>query len=94
MNKLIKGLTCRFDRNLGKKDRIIRAVISIAVVASWSFGIISGVLGIVLGILAIMLLGTAATARCSINYISNISTVSKEEQTHLSNKGIKFEAPR
>lgn len=94
MNKIINGLTCRFHRNLGKKDRIIRAVISIAVIASWSFGVISGVLGLVLGILAIMILGTVATARCSINYISNISTVSKEEQTHLSNKGIKFEAPR
>lgn len=91
MNRFIKGLTYGFSRNLGKKDRIIRAIISISIIASWYLGAISGVLGIVLGVLAIMILGTAASARCSINYMANISTVSKNEQEELSNKGIKFE---
>ncbi|WP_430905901.1 YgaP family membrane protein [Maribacter sp. 2-571] len=91
MNRFIKGLTYGFSRNLGKKDRIIRAIISMAIIASWYFGVISGVLGIVSGILAIMVLGTAATARCGINYMANISTVPKHEQEHLSKKGIKFE---
>lgn len=91
MNKLIKGLNLGFRRNLGKKDRIIRTIISFVIIASWYFGIISGVLGIILGILAIMILGTVAAGKCSINYISNISTVSKDEQEYLTNKGIEFE---
>lgn len=91
MSRLVKGLTYGFSRNLGKKDRIIRAVISVTGLTSCYFGAISWTVGIVLGVLAIMILGTSATARFNIDYIANISTVSKKEQEELKAKGINFE---
>jgi len=59
MNRLFKGLTYTFKRNLGWKDRIIRAVSASVVIGLWYFGTIPGFLGIALAILALMILGTA-----------------------------------
>ena len=91
MNRFIKGLSYGFSRNLGKKDRIIRTVIALAVLTSWAFGAISGTFGILLGLLAIMILGTAATARCGVNYWMNTSTVPEQEKIELDKKGITYE---
>jgi len=91
MNRFLKGLSFGFSRNLGNKDRIIRTVIALAVLVSWAFGTISGTIGIILGVLAIMILGTATTARCGVNYWINTSTIPEEERVELDKKGIAYE---
>lgn len=91
MNRFLKGLSYGFSRNLGKKDRIIRTVIALAVLASWAFGIVSGTIGIILGVLSLMILGTAASARCGVNYWMKNSTISEKERAELDNKGITYE---
>jgi len=91
MNRFLKGLSYGFSRNLGKKDRAIRMVIALVVLASWAFGAISGTVGIVLGVLAIMILGTAASARCGVTYWMNACTISEKEKTELDKKGITYE---
>ncbi len=91
MSRFLKGLSYGFGRNLGKNDRIVRTVIALSVLASWAFGAISGTIGIIFGILAIMILGTAASARCGINYWMNTSTIPEEERVELDKKGITYE---
>ena len=80
MNRFIKGLSYTFKRNIGIKNRVIRTVIAVAVLISWSFGEIGGVVGTVLGVLAIMILGTAAYARCGVTYWMNANTMSEKEK--------------
>lgn len=91
MNRFLKGLSYGFSRNLGKNDRIIRTVIALLVLASWAFGAISGTIGIILGVFAIMILGTAASARCGVTYWMNACTISENEKAQLDAKGIKYE---
>ncbi len=91
MNRFLKGLSYGFSRNLGRNDRIIRTIIALAVLASWAFGAISGTIGIILGVLAIMILGTAASARCGVTYWMNACTISEKEKAQLDAKGIKYE---
>ena len=80
-----------FSRNLGKKDRIIRFVIGVLVLGSWYFGAVAGTIAILLGVAAIMLIGTAAAATCPLNTIANINTLSQEEKKELDAKGIPYQ---
>ena len=91
MNRVFKGLSYSFKRNLGWQDRLIRAVISIAVLASLYFGYFAGTLGLVLGIIAFMILGTAAVSRCSLTYMANSNTMGDAEKSKLDAKGISYE---
>lgn len=91
MKRVLKGLSYTFNRNLGWQDRLIRALIAIAILASWYFGYLTGAIGTILGILALMILGTAAAARCSITYMVNGNTMSQSEKAKLKSKGIKYE---
>lgn len=91
MRRFIKGLSYSFNRNIGIEDRVIRMVIALAVLASWFFGVISGVVGVVLGIIALMILGTAAVARCGVTYWMNANTMSKAEKKKLDDKNICYE---
>ena len=91
MNRFLKGLSYGFSRNLGKNDRIIRTVIALAVLASWDFRAISVTVGIILGVFAIMILGTAASARCGVTYWMNACTIPEKEKAQLDAKGIKYE---
>ncbi|MBV6645237.1 MAG: DUF2892 domain-containing protein [Cyclobacteriaceae bacterium] len=91
MNRFVKGLSYTFDRNLGFEDRVIRVVLAVAVLVSWFFGVIDGVVGTVLGVLAIMILGTAASARCGVTYWMNANTMGKTEKKRLDDKNISYE---
>lgn len=91
MKRVFKGLSYTFRRNLGWQDRLLRAVISIVVLASWYFGYVAGTIGIILGITAFMILGTAAVSRCSITYMVNANTMSKAEKARLDARGITYE---
>lgn len=91
MNRFTKGLSYAFNRNLGKTDRIIRFAVAIMVIVSWYFSFIVGALGTIIFILAIMLLGTAATAKCSIVYLLEANTMTEEEKLELDEKGINYE---
>jgi hypothetical protein len=91
MKRILKGLSYTFRRNLGWQDRVIRAIIAIGVLVSWYFGVIAGTVGLILGILAIMILGTAAAARCSITYMADANTMTRSEKMKLDEKGINYE---
>ena len=91
MNRFLKGLSYTFNRNLGRTDRMIRLVLALAVLATWYGGIISGLLGTILGVLAIMILATAAVARCGVTYWMDANTMSENEKKRLDAKGIKYE---
>jgi len=50
--------------NMGPADRIIRTLIAIVIAALLIAGVIHALLAIILGIVAVVFLVTAATARC------------------------------
>jgi len=61
-------------RNLASWDRILRALLPVAVGGLWLADILPTVAAIPLGILALTLLPTAFTGACSIYYVLGIST--------------------
>ena len=91
MNRFIKGFTYTFHRNLGKEDRVIRAFIATLMLAFWCFGLTTGLTGLILGILAFMLLGTVASARCGVTYWFDTNTMQEQEKQSLKTKGINYE---
>lgn len=91
MNRLITGITYQFSRNLGWQDRLIRAIGGIAVLAAYQLGWISGTLGIVLSVFALMIIATAVVARCGVCYIGGACTIGSNERATLDAKGIKYE---
>jgi len=91
MNRFIKGLFYTFNRNLGKKDRIIRAITAVIVISSWYFGYVSGIVGTAMVILALMILGTVVTSRCGVTYWIDANTMSQEEKKEFDKKGISYE---
>jgi hypothetical protein len=80
-----------FLRNLGRKDRIIRFVIGVAALGAWYFGDVAGTIAIVIGIAAIMLIGTSAAASCPINSVAKINTMSQKEKDEMEVKGITYQ---
>lgn len=52
------------NKNMGTADRIIRVAIGVAIVVLFAVGQISGTAAIVLGILAVLLLGTGLSGIC------------------------------
>ena len=61
-------------KNMGMTDRSIRALFAIVVAALWLSGMISGALALVLGIVAGILLATAAVGTCPLYMPFGIST--------------------
>ena len=61
-------------RNVGTFDRILRVLPSIAFVFVWMTGTLTGGALVALGIVAAMLLATAATGFCSLYAMLGIST--------------------
>lgn len=55
-------------------DRSLRAVIGVLLVAAWIFGWFAGSLAVVLGIVGLVLLLTAAVGFCPLYRILGIST--------------------
>ena len=50
--------------NVGTIDRAIRAIVGIAALAAWYFGMVEGSLGIVALVVGVMLIGTAVIRWC------------------------------
>jgi hypothetical protein len=80
-----------FQRNLGRTDRIIRLVIGILALGAWYFGVVAGTIAIIVGIVAIMLIGTSAAASCPLNSVVNINTMSQKEREEYDAKGISYQ---
>lgn len=80
-----------FQRNLGKNDRIIRLFIGFVVLGAWYFGAIAGTIAIILGVVALMLIGTSAAASCPLNSVANINTITEKEKKELDEKGISYQ---
>ncbi|MGF1505963.1 MAG: DUF2892 domain-containing protein [Chloroflexi bacterium] len=59
--------------NMGSADRIIRAVVGIALIAL-GFIVLQGALGIVLGVVGVILGATALTGVCPLYMPFNFST--------------------
>lgn len=91
MNRFLKGLSYTFRRNLGTTDRLIRVVLALGVLAAWSFGMVSGIVGTVLAIFSVMILGTAAVSRCGVTYWMDANTMSEKDKQRLDAKGISYE---
>ncbi len=91
MNRFQKGLSYTFRRNIGIEDRMIRTVVAVAILLAWIFGVVAGVVGTILGILAIMILGTAASARCGVTYWMKANTMGQAEKNSLDKKHICYE---
>jgi len=91
MNRILKGLSYTFKRNIGTTDRLLRVAFFLIVAVSWYFGIIAGTIATVLGVFATMLLGTAAVSRCSLTYMFDGNTMSDADKKRLDEKGITYE---
>jgi hypothetical protein len=55
-------------------DRVIRAIIAVAIGLLYYFGYVTGTLAIVLGVVAVVLLVTAAIGFCPLYRLVGIST--------------------
>jgi len=66
-------------KNVGAIDKIIRIVVAIIIAALYYFQVITGTLGIVLIVLAIVFLLTGLLNFCGLYAIFGINTGSKKE---------------
>jgi hypothetical protein len=62
-------------KNMGALDRMIRAILAVAIVAFYFAGSITGTAAIVLGVFAVILLLTSATGVCPLYGPFGISTL-------------------
>lgn len=63
--------------NMGTIDRVVRAVVAVAIAALYFAGAISGTLAIILGIVAAVLLLTSIVGFCPLYYPFKLSTKSQ-----------------
>ena len=63
--------------NMGTADKSVRIVLAIAVGVLYYYGVISGTLAIILGILAIVFVATNFVSFCPLYYPFGISTRGK-----------------
>jgi hypothetical protein len=50
--------------NVGTADRTIRAIVGIAALAAWFFGLVEGTLGIIVLVVGVVMIATAAFRWC------------------------------
>jgi hypothetical protein len=67
--------------NMGNMDRIIRAVVGLALVVLYTTGVVSGILGIILLAIAIIFFATALLAYCPVYPSLGISTCKARPST-------------
>jgi hypothetical protein len=67
-------------KNMGMADRLIRTLIAIVIAVLYFTGKISGLLGIILGILAIVFLLTSAIGSCPLYLPLKFSTCKTKEE--------------
>jgi len=69
------------QKNLGKTDRIIRALAGIVLGVLVATGTISGTAAIIAGIIAVALVGTSALAFCPLYFPLKLTTAGKSQNT-------------
>ncbi len=65
--------------NMGTIDRVIRAIVGIALIASWPLGLLEGTLAIVLPVVGVVLLVTAMLRWCPPYMLLGINTGAPRE---------------
>lgn len=60
--------------NVGNADRIVRALVGIALVAGWLLGWTEGGVAIALGVIGVVLLATSAVRFCPLYRLFGAST--------------------
>jgi uncharacterized membrane protein len=66
-------------KNMGSIDRVIRVVLAVAFGLLVLTGTVNGVLAIILGVLAVVFLGTAAIGFCPLYAPFGISTCPRKQ---------------
>ena len=66
------------EKNVGSKDRTIRIVVAIALIALMYFGHLGETADIIAGIAAVYLLATALLSRCPVLKLAGVSTTVEE----------------
>jgi hypothetical protein len=66
---------------MGNADRIIRSLIAIVIGVLYFTNVVSGTLGIVLLVIAVIFLGTSLMSNCPLYSIVGLSTCSTKEST-------------
>lgn len=61
-------------RNESNVDRIVRALVGVALLAAWVLGWVTGTVAIVLAVLAAILVFTAAVGFCPVYRLFGVST--------------------
>jgi hypothetical protein len=61
-------------RNEGNVDRIVRALVGVALLAAWGLGWVGGTVAVVLAVVAAVLLLTAAVGFCPLYRVFGMST--------------------
>ena len=65
--------------NMGTIDRTLRAIVGIALIASWPLGLLEGTLAIVLPVVGVVMLVTAALRWCPPYMLLGINTGAPKE---------------
>ena len=65
--------------NMGTIDRVIRAIVGIALIASWPLGLLEGTLAIVLPVVGAVLLVTAMLRWCPPYMLLGLNTGAPKE---------------
>ena len=92
MNKIIKGITYSYNRNIGWQDRTLRTIIGIGATIGAIYFLKSNLpYSILLGVLAIVQFGTVLSARCIMCYFAGQCTIDSKEKRNLKTKGIYYE---
>ncbi len=68
-------------KNVGSADRIIRTVAALVIAFFLLNGTVTGMLGIVLAIVAVLLIGTSAISLCPLYLLLGISSRGKAEES-------------
>jgi hypothetical protein len=71
-------------KNVGSADRVVRVVAALVLAFLLLNGTISGTIGTILAIVAILLIGTSAVSVCPIYSVLGLSTRKKGESTKAS----------
>jgi hypothetical protein len=64
----------KLNKNMGKMDRIVRLVASVAIIALILTGMVSGWLAVILGVLAAILIVTSLVSFCPLYLPFHFST--------------------
>ena len=73
-------------KNMGKTDKVIRIVLALVVGLLILTGQLVGWGAVILGILAVVFIGTSVVGTCPIYIPFNISTLKKSEKSEKSEK--------